>query len=310
VTQARLKNDVSRHFLPPPRTVPSEDGRSRVGYWNAVAVTRVKRLYRLRRRGVEGEVLRLLLFLADGWGWEHVRDTCRTGVDRATSMSLSGLGQYVRKRQPDGFAIENIRKHQHEPLVRALGDVDGLKETSEPMTRFYLGVLKDGVPLEGGSARSLMEPMLQSFVPEASPDDASFAAMMFDVIATLLDLRAERLVQRVEAAGAHDVECGRLGLRSVLRDLRRIARRAAGPDARGTSCNLLGVGGHARELGEHLAASPGRVTLAQVLGYCVGMHVALRVAFRELAASFEGLLPMLPALMGSLPTMNGTDLEA
>jgi hypothetical protein len=154
-------------------------------------------------------MLRLLLFLDDGWGWEYVRETCVEGVRRGIAASLSGLARYAPNGDPDAFAVEAIIAHQHEALERTIGENTGARPTSEPMTRFYLGMLRNGAPLEGGTAKSLIEPMNRLFFPEASDDEIATGSWVFDGLATMLDLRPERLVALIEAADVKQVQRAR-----------------------------------------------------------------------------------------------------
>jgi hypothetical protein len=298
VDELRLKNDVRRNFLPHPRIESTADGRPRVGYWSPSAVRRARLLYELRQRRAKGEMLRLLLFLEDGWGWQHVRETCLEGVRRGTAASLNGLARYAPRGAPDCFAVDQIIAHQHATLVSTVGDVDGMRPTSEPMTRFYLGLLRDGAPLEGGSAKSLIEPLNRLFFPEASDDEVAAGAWMFDILATMLDLRPARLLTLVKSAGAEQVERAR---REVFVNFTHIAdavRRQNGEEPVGQLVDSRAVWEWLAHISPRdFAKNPAGLTLAQALGYIVAMTIALDAAMRELAATAEGLIPLLPVLM-------------
>jgi hypothetical protein len=298
VDELRLKNDVRRNFLPRPRIESTADGRPRVGYWSATAVRRARLLYKLRQRGAKGEMLRLLLFLEDGWGWQHVRETCLEGVRRGTAASLSGLARYAPRGAPDDFAVDQIIAHQHATLVSTVGEVEGMRPTSEPMTRFYLGVLRDGAPLDGGSAKSVIEPMNRLFFPEASDEEIATGSWTFDILATMLDLRPARLQMLLESAGEEQVERGR---REVFVNFTHIANAIRRQNGEEPVVSLV----DARTVWESLADIPPRefaknpagLTLAQALGSIVAMTIALDAAMRELAATAESFIPLLPVLM-------------
>jgi hypothetical protein len=49
------------------------------------------------------------------------------------------------------------------------------------------------------------------------------------------------------------------------------------------------------------AKNPAGVTMPQALGYIMGMSVALDAAFNELAEFADGMLPLLPAFMKTVP---------
>jgi hypothetical protein len=302
VDETRLKNDVRRHFLPRPRTVSAKDGRPRVGYWSPAAVRRAHRLYELRKRGAKGEMLRLLLFLEDGWGWEHVRETCVEGVRRATASSLSGLGRYAPKGDPDGFAIDAVREHQHDALERTLGPDSGARPTSEPMTRFVLGLLQNGVPLEGGTAKSLIEPMSRLFFPQASDEEVETGSWVFDNLATMLDLRTERLVALVEAADADQVEPARRSVFEIFGQIADALRRQSGDEPRGVPVDAVVVWDWLAKIpAREFAKNPAGATLPQILGYVVAISLAFDAALHELAEFANGMMSLLPVMMQTVP---------
>jgi hypothetical protein len=302
IEEERLKNDVRRRFLPPPRIVAAADGRPRVGYWSPAAVRRARLLCELRQRGAKGEMLRLLLFLEDGWGWENVRNTCIEGVRRGTAASLTGLARYAPRGAPDDFAVDEIIAHQHASLVSTVGEVPGMRPTSEPMTRFYLGLLRDGVPLKGGTANSLIAPMNRLFFPEASDEEIATGSWVFDGLATLLDLRPERLLALLNAVDAPHVERGR---RSVFVNFGYIAnaiRHQNGQERRDTPIDARIVWEWLAKIpAREFAQNPAGATLPQALGYVVGMSIALDATFHEMAEFAKGFLPLLPALMHTVP---------
>lgn len=302
IDEMRLKNDVRRHFLPRPRLVATAGGRSRVGYWNSVAARRARLLCELRRAGAQGEMLRLLLFLEDGWGWEWVRDTCIEGVRRGVAGSLSGLGRYARRGEPDAFAVERIIAHQHGSLVAAVGDIDGMRPTSEPMARFYLGLLQDGVPLEGGTAKSLTEPLNRLLFPAASGDEITTGVWFFDALATMLDLRPERLLALVNDADATRVEGGRRSLFESFGHIADAIRRENGEIPTGAPLDARIVWGWLANIpAREFAKNPAGATLPHALGYAIAMSIALDAAFQELAQLADGLLPLLPVFMRTIP---------
>jgi hypothetical protein len=298
VDENALKNDVRRHFLCPSNTVRAGDGRPRVGYWSPAAVRRAYRLYELRSRGAKGEILRLLLFLEDGWGWQYVRRTCIEGVRRGIAASLSGLARYAGTGTPDPFAVEAVIAHQHAALERTIGEDTGARPTSEPMTRFYLGMLRNGVPLEGGTAKSLVEPMNRLFFPEASDEEIATSSWIFDVLATMLDLRLERVVALIEAADANQAERARRSVFENFGNIRDALRRQNGEEPCGDTVNALAVWDWLAKIpAREFAKNPAGLTVPQALGYVMGMSLALDAAFNELTEFAENMMLFLPVVM-------------
>lgn len=126
VTDQDLKNEVHQGFLPGPTA----------GVWPLLAVTRAKRLYRLRRRGAAGKNLKMLLFIADGWGWDSLADTCMAGLERVVRISLNGVERYARAKGDLDFFVEEIAQHQHKALIKKVGDQPDLHPTSNETTAF------------------------------------------------------------------------------------------------------------------------------------------------------------------------------
>lgn len=207
-----LKNAVSRGFLPGPIN----------GLWSPLAVKRAKRLYRLHHRGARGKMLKLLLFLADGWGWDDIREVCSDGVGSIGKLTLNGVERYARAKGDLGFSVEDIAEHQHRGLVRKIGDRPDLHPTSVETMAFSIGILRDGVSLEGGTSRRLIEPLLRAWIPGLPNQIVGYAILAFDMLAGLMDLRLLRLVERVENATPAQVEHARLKLRENLFFIRRL----------------------------------------------------------------------------------------
>jgi hypothetical protein len=198
VTGQDLKNERHRGFLP-----DLEDG-----LWSPLAVKRAKRLYRLRKLGAEGNSLKILLFLADGWGWNGIKETCIKGLDRANAMNLNGVERYASTDESLAFSLDDIAEHQHKALVNKVPDTT-MSPTSAETMGFVIGTLRNGVPLEGGSARRLMVPITKASVPSITDQQANVFTSMFDTFAGFLDLRADRQLERLQNASPEQVERGR-----------------------------------------------------------------------------------------------------
>jgi hypothetical protein len=302
-TSDTLKYDCRHGYLAHPR-VEALESSGRRGFWSETAVRRAKFLYRLRARGADGRTIRLLLFLHDGWGWEWIREDCITGVKRTLELSMNGIKRYAPSGEPDAFAIDNIREHQHAALVRAVGDNTDLKPTSEETTRFSVGLLRDGVPLEGGSARRLSEPLMRLFWPGIGKFETWVLTTAFDLIAGLLDLRADRIVFRVEHANAKQVERGRKSTVENLRLLRSVFRRSARRQTKGVRFNLLTMGGQISSISD---AEFQRLGMSRylVLAGIIGGSTAITSAIDEFIARWQ---PLVPSFSWMLLRMQSGDL--
>src|SRR4051794_26911641 len=69
VSQELLWLDIHKGWLSPSMPEHSRSGKGRTAQWSPPAVRRAVYMARLRKRGVNGRVLPLLLWMRDGWGW-------------------------------------------------------------------------------------------------------------------------------------------------------------------------------------------------------------------------------------------------
>ena len=127
---------------------------------------RAERLYRLRaldrrtHRGPSGNVLRLLLFIADDWGWEHVRKTCIDGYRIFVRGSMRGATNRLRRKpltlENLPWVAEEIAEEQYRPKEANQAQIDRVKMT--------IGLLKFGVAPDG--RMGTVEPFLDELMPE------------------------------------------------------------------------------------------------------------------------------------------------
>ncbi len=97
VTTNMLRQDVRDGYLPAPTTVTRPGfAKGRVGLWDRQAVRRAYHCYRLRRLGLQGDTLRIFLFLRDGWGWEQVQPICLKGVEKLVRLVSAPVRTHVR----------------------------------------------------------------------------------------------------------------------------------------------------------------------------------------------------------------------
>lgn len=272
VTNQDLKNEVHQGFLPGPTA----------GVWSPLAVIRAKRLYRLRRRGAKGKSLKILLFIADGWGWDGIVEPCAMGLARLARLSLNGVERYARAKGDLGFSVEDIAHHQHKALVKKVGYRPDLQPTSIETTAFSVGLLRDGAPLKGGTSRRLFEPLLKLAFPGIPDKIVFYAVTAFDFIAAASDLRVERQVARVRFASPQQVEHALTKFRETLAFVRRLTKRLGGKEAKGHSLNLLTFFGNAQLMNENdMTQGDVKISPTIALAGLLGMAVALDVAYNE-----------------------------
>ncbi len=77
-------------------------GRGRDAAWTTFAIRRAEYLARLRSRGVNGQVLPLLAFVADGWGWPEVLPRLQLAAKKGWEIDRRSLTRRGRvKTQRD-----------------------------------------------------------------------------------------------------------------------------------------------------------------------------------------------------------------
>jgi hypothetical protein len=165
VTVTMIADDTAAHYLPDRETAHlGRDGAS--GVWEPWMERRAERLYRLRaldrrtHRGPSGNVLRLLLFIADDWGWEHVRKTCIDGYRIFVRGSMRGATNRLRRKpltlENLPWVAEEIAEEQYRPKEANQAQIDRVKMT--------IGLLKFGVAPDG--RMGTVEPFLDELMPE------------------------------------------------------------------------------------------------------------------------------------------------
>ena len=297
VTREGLAYDCRHGYLPHPTIDVHESGRGRAGWHEPFVVHRARMLYRLRRRGCDAKTIRLILFLRDGWGWERIRRDCVTSAAKMMEISLNGLKRFAPDGGIDDFAVDFIIDHQYKWLVSKFDDAPpGLKPTSQETTRFVLGTFGTGEPIEGASAKRLSGPIAQAIWPDMGRLQRWLFCKAFDFLTVMLDLRSERMLDRIQDADPEQVRkgCWEFRLHHFL--LRRVARRRSRPHTKGVCFNLITLGGQVAKIDRNDFAKCG-MTMYQVFAAMVGLSIAIRVAFEEFVTTWK---PALPNLMKSI----------
>lgn len=199
----RLAQDVKDRYLPRPEMEPRGNAKGIGRLWTWEAYRRAVRLYRLRNRGVQGDLLRVLLFMSDGWGWEDVRPICLAGLRKLV---------HVQKSQ----VVRNTRTHSEpyiEDVALRLDPQTPPKNVSDvqiPEAALYLwGVGFFGKPLRGGSLWGLMSELHLSVSPvvtQVSGDSAisDLQALAADLVFRHADLSWEHIDDAIGQASETD----------------------------------------------------------------------------------------------------------
>src|SRR5262249_47481845 len=115
VTGEMLRQDTHDHYLPS----PTRRGRQK-GDWPDWAVSRAVRLYRLRKLGLRGQVLKVFLFYrdknGDGWGWNEIRPICAKALRMLIKLNKRHINKYLR------YPIEEKDKDKVSRLLQDINE--------------------------------------------------------------------------------------------------------------------------------------------------------------------------------------------
>jgi hypothetical protein len=180
VTAPMLGADVHDYYLPPPQIVGRGPRRGTQGEWPAWVLERATRLYELRKRGTRGMMLRLLLFIHDGWGWSYVKPAVLDAFKKGIRSNQIGLRETLHKPEHPGdveFFAEDAAEAQRRRLAARVPEPQASEMRVNPETmRFIWGLGLFGKPLAGGSLRSLL-PAFKATNPGWSNEDAELGRM-------------------------------------------------------------------------------------------------------------------------------------
>lgn len=271
VTSTTIADDTRDHYLPERETAHlGRDGAS--GMWEPWTERRAERLYRLRalnrrtQRGPSGNVLRLLLFIADGWGWDAVKKTCTDGYRIFVRGAMRGVANRLRRRpltlESLQHAAYDVAEDQYRPEDPNQAQIDRVKMT--------IGLLKFGTAPDGkmGTIERFMDTFMPPGVdPEEIREYKALAPLGWTLMGAseseALDILEQGisnvLAERATRKLRHLIWIARSGFR------REFTGRENGRRFQTNPLTLFGFAAHFR-FNEAFRRMPIRCTPAQMLG--------------------------------------------
>jgi hypothetical protein len=259
-----LVQDVQDGYLPAPRKEP-RGPRSGIGrIWESWTVRRALYLYRLRRRGAKGQLLKVLLFLKDGWGWDDVQPICLAGLRKIIDLE-------------SGIVRQHIRKPTASDLEFSAEDMASEHSLNPESAAFRWGMGFVGEPLEGGSLMPVYDAFHTFLTGDKSQPSGEYKYLVS--IAELLvagsGLTWGQMHEVVQEACSEQANRARQQIPTFLRMMRQaLHAEHRRQNLRFQSSNLLTwCGRSGQELTKGFRSLPGRITPAQLLAAM--MSVAL-----------------------------------
>lgn len=249
-----LKKDTEDGYLP---HLPREHVGRREALWEPWAVRRALYLYRLRHRlghrGIRGDLLRVLLFLRDGWGWDRVQPLCLKGARKVFGGQLRLVPRHLKAVTRKG-------------LASAMDDIAPEAGLSLPAALFVYGLAVFGQPLEKASLEDVMLVTHHALQLGELNQDTVAAMERAERLTAESGMSCEALLKAVEAADRDRADLARRMLLGQLRIYRQVLHSSAhrgGLQFRST--NLLAfLGAPTDAIERQLRAMYGRPTRAQL----------------------------------------------
>ncbi len=234
-----------------------------------MSVRRARRMARLRKRGVNGHVLPLLLFLEDGWGWEKILLDLQTAVAKSWALDRAYLNKPTRVRTR-GDLLENAQEAEAWAGHPDHGAVKDLRA-------WLFGQEWYGESLGNASPLAFMTHALPSLlgIDSSSTQDVTAAgeAERYVQQREALQLPASNVGAWLTTLDAESVERGRKMFWEAVQLMRRHRRRSGLPGS-----NPLTLGGlGSAEIAAYFRGSTGRLTPSQVLGACISQAMLMGV---------------------------------
>ncbi len=263
---AGLRQDVHRGLISP--LMPSNDtpGRGMPARWSPMSIRRARRMARLRQRGVNGKVLPLLLFLADGWGWLGILPGLQEACAKSGELDRRHMGRHGRVRTRDDL-VDNASQ------VEEWMDRPDWREIRQFRTWLYTASWF-GDPEPGSNPTGITMATLRDLPgPPVAPEQlAELEVLSRRAAATRAALLppATEMDDWLASLDPASVERGRVVFWRMVRLARWLRRLGGLPGS-----NPLTLGGMTpAQIAANLRASPGRPTPAQILGACIVQAMA------------------------------------
>lgn len=292
VTATMIADDTTAHYLPERKTAHfGRDGAS--GLWEPWMERRAERLYRLRaldRRsghGPSGTVLRLFLFLVDGWGWTYVRETCIQGYRVAVRHAMRGAKNRLRNRpltlQNIHMVADDIAEEQYKPQNPNQAQIDRVKMT--------LGLVGLGVAPD--DRMGSMEWITADLAPDADASTLAVHKQLAPLLWSMLAANESEAIEILQSDISQEI------IQRALRDgrsfrwrVRALFRRKVGTqrvNGKRPSLNPLTFFGAATDyrFNKMLREMPIRATPAQHLGGQIAQSIIIAYRAEQAARLSE-----------------------
>lgn len=297
-SEASLRADIHRGLVHP--AMPS--GRGRTGpaaRWTPAAVRRAEYLARLRRRGVNGQVLPLLAFVYDGWGWEGIRSQVQRAAQASWAIDRRGLNRSGRVRDMNDLML-NVDTGAPE------GTSIDWSSTLLPARQALTTGAWFGAPAPGVSFLPFVL-ALRRQLPGPGPSSTESESISAGVRALESRRRSRPLAAGevpdwLESLSVRDVRRGREALAGLMAGLRALFRLGGSK----TPNPLLMANPSAGELAAELRRQPGRPSATTMLGSAIAqaMVVASYLSDEELREQGRSWSPVAPPFAGRPPAAN------
>jgi hypothetical protein len=275
VNRNQLYLDIQGEYFQPRQVERLGCGKLVGRTWEPWEVRRAFYLYRLRKRKVEGKLLRVFLFLRDGRGWEEVQPICLDGLIKLIEHNKIPVRKQIKKPEPKSIesTLDDILagiKPKHRPKKRTALFIWGLGFFGRPLKRGSLKLLAYAVgKLILGRKPEPRNPIVEQFevaqqlIAASGLDWKDIIGLIKNADSRQADLARRRFIGFLkEFRGWLHAEHNRLGLKRQ-------------------SSNLLTWGGRSTaELGEVFREQSVRLTPAQLLAGVMGITLVIDEMFK------------------------------
>jgi hypothetical protein len=253
VTRNMLAKDVEDYFLPSPQIISRGPYEGVYGLWETEVARRAVYLYRLRKRGMRGSIIKVLLFIKDGWGWDEVQPICLAGLHKLARLSR-------------GPVLRDMRNPTI-PDVMLLAD-DGI-EMKPQLARLFWGIEFFGQSLEGGSVKPICDALYSVAMGGLPSTNFKNSQLIKDADQKLKNMHidSKTIINIVDQTTSHQADIARVLLNKELWTWRGwLHSYSISNNIKKQSTNLLTFCGRTtQEIAKELRSLPGRITVAQFL---------------------------------------------